>query len=120
MLLEMNRSMTLVVIAIVLAAYGLYAASFVPVLLVGAPTPWLLIGFVLQAVFAFAAAFGTWRSRRWAAGAAILLGVSIAITWLFEAFVLGIVAYLNALAVGAIAIIATLVIAAYLNRARAS
>jgi len=115
----MNRSMTLLLIAVALAGYGLYAASYVPALLAGPVVPVLLIGFVLQAVFGLAAAFGTWRPRWWAAGAAILLGVCIAGTWLFEAFILGIVAYLSALAVAAVALIATLVIAAYLDRAGA-
>lgn len=110
--------MTLLLIAVVLAGYGLYAANHVPALLVGPPMPVLLICFVLQAVLAFAAAFGTWRPRRWAAGAAVLLGVTVAITWLFEAFFLGIVAYLNALGIAVVAVIATLVIAAYLNGTR--
>lgn len=116
----MNRSMTLLLIAVGLAGYGLYAASYVPALAAGPAVPVLLIGFVLQAVFGLAAAFGTWRARRWAAGATVLLGVCIAGTWLCEAFILGIVAYLTALAVAAIALVATVMIAAYLNRAGAT
>jgi hypothetical protein len=112
----MNRSTTLLLIVVALAGYGVYAASYVPAMLVGSPVPVLLIGFVLQAVCALAAAFGVWRGGRWAAGAGVLLGVSIAGTWLFEAFILGMVAYLPALLVAAIALIVTLVIAAYLNR----
>jgi hypothetical protein len=112
----MNRSATLLVIAVALAGYGVYVASYVPAMLVGPPVPALLIGFVLQAVCALAAALGVWRRGRWAAGAVVLLGVSIAGTWLFEGFVLGIVAYLHALLVAVIAIITTLVIAAYVNR----
>jgi len=112
----MNRSTTLLLIAVVLAGYGVYAASFVPAMLVGSRMPALLIGFVLQAVCALAAAFGVWRRRRWAAGAVMLLGVSVAGTWLVEGFILGIVAYLHALLVAAIAVIVTLVIAAYVNR----
>jgi hypothetical protein len=112
----MNRSATLLVIAVALAGYGVYVASYVPAMLVGPPVPALLIGFVLQAVCALAAALGVWRGGRWAAGAVVLLGVSIAGTWLFEGFVLGIVAYLHALLVAVIAIITTLVIAAYVNR----
>lgn len=112
----MNRSTTLLLIAVALAGYGVYAASYVPALLAAPVIPALLIGFVLQAVCGFAAAFGVWRGKRWAAGVAVLLGVSIAGTWLFEAFILGIVAYLHALAVVAVALIATLVTAVYLNR----
>ena len=67
---------------------------------------------------AFAAAFGVWRAQRWAAGAVVLLGVAIAGTWLFEGFILGIVAYLYALLVAVIALVVTLVIAAYVNRQR--
>ena len=78
----------------------------------------LLIGFVLQAVCALAAAFGVWRGRPWATAALVLLGLSIAGTWLFEAFVLGIVAYLRALLVAVIALVTTLGIAVYLGRQR--
>jgi hypothetical protein len=112
----MNRSTTLLLIAVVLAGYGVYAAGYAVPMLVGSPVPALLIGFVLQAVCALAAALGVWRGRRWAAVAVVLLGLSIAGTWLFEGFVLGIVAYLYALLVAAIALITTLVIAAYVNR----
>src|SRR5512135_2760851 len=112
----MNRSTTLLLIAVGLAGYGVYVASYVPGMLVGRPVPALLIGFVLQAVCALAAALGVWRGQQWATGAVVLLGVCIAGTWLFEGFVLGIVAYLHALLVAVIAIITTLVIAAYVNR----
>jgi hypothetical protein len=112
----MNRSTLLVVIAVGLAAYGLYAASFVPAMIVAPVAPLLLIGFLLQAACALAAAFAVWRGLRWAALAVVLLGASIAATWLVEAFVLGIVAYLRALAVTVVAIVSALIIAAYLNR----
>jgi len=112
----MKRSTALLVIAVALAGYGVYAASFVPALLIGSTVSVLLIGFVLQAVCAFAAALGVWRGQRWAAVAVVLLGVSIAGTWLFAGFILGIVAYLYALLIAVIALIATLVMAAYVNR----
>ena len=51
-----------------------------------------------------------------AVGVVVLLGVSIAATWLIEGFVLGIVAYLHALLVAVLAIVVALVIAAYVNR----
>jgi hypothetical protein len=111
----MSRSTLLLVITVGLAAYGLYAASFVPGMLVAPVTPILLLGFLLQAVCALAAAFGVWRRARWAALAVVLLGASIAGTWLLEAFVLGIVAYLRALVVAVVAILLALIIAAYLN-----
>ena len=113
-----DRSTALLLIAVLLAAYGLYIAGYVPAMLLGQPVPLLLIGFVLQAVCALAAAFGVWRRRSWAAGVVVLLGVCIAATWLIEAFVLGIVAYLHALLVAVLAILVALIIAAYLNRER--
>ena len=57
-----------------------------------------------------------WRDQRWAAAVVVLLGVCVAATWLVEAFVLGIVAYLHALLVAVLAIVAALLIAAYVNR----
>jgi hypothetical protein len=112
----MSRSTTRLLIAVVLAAYGVYAASYVPALLVGGRAPALLVGFLLQAVCAFAAAIGVWRGGRWAAGAVVLLGASIAGTWLFEGFVLGIIAYLRALLVAVFAVVVSLIVAAYVNR----
>ncbi len=114
----MNRSTALLLLAVALAAYGVYAASYVPAMLVGSSAPALLIGFVLQATCALAAAVGVWRHERWAAVAVAFLGASVAGTWLFEGFVLGIVAYLHALLVAVIAVITALVIAAYLNHQR--
>lgn len=112
----MDRSTTRLLIIVALAVYGVYASSFLPALLVGASVPALLIGFVLQAVCALAAAFGVWRGGRWAAGAVVLLGICVAATWLFEGFILGIIAYLRALLVAVIALLITFIIAAYLNR----
>ncbi len=114
----MNRSTTLLLIAVALAGYGVYAASCVLPMLVGPPMPALLVAFVLQAVCALAAAFGVWRGQRWAAGVVVLLGVCIAVTWLFEGFILGIVAYVRALLVAVIALILALAIARYVNGQR--
>jgi hypothetical protein len=113
-----DRSSALLLIAVALAGYGVYIASYLPAMLPGRPVPLLLIGFVLQAVCGVAAAVGVWRDQRWAAGVVVLLGVSVAATWLVEAFVLGIVAYLHALLVAAFAIVVALIIAAYVNRQR--
>jgi hypothetical protein len=114
----LNRSTPSLLIVVALAGYGVYVVSYVPAMLVGPAVPALLIGFILQAVCALAAAFGVWRGRPWATGALVLLGLSIAGTWLFEAFLLGIVAYLHALLVAVIALVVTLVIAAYVKRQR--
>lgn len=111
-----DRSNVLLLIAVALAGYGVYVAAYVPAMLLGRPVPLMLIGFVLQAASALAAAVGVWRRRPWAGGAVVLLGVSIAATWLVEAFVLDIVAYLHAILVAVLAIVVALIIAAYVNR----
>ena len=111
-----DRSTALSLIAVALAGYGVYIATYVPSMVVGGPVPLLLIGFVVQAVCALAAAFGVWRRRPWAPGVMVLLGVSIAITWLVEGFVLDIVAYLHALLVAVLAIAVASILAAYVTR----
>jgi hypothetical protein len=111
-----DRPTALLLIALTLAAYGVYIASHVPAMLVGPVTPLLLIGFALQAVCALVAAIGVWRGDRWASGAVVLLGIIVAATWLVEAFVLGIVAYLRALLVALFAVVIAVVVARYLDR----
>ena len=46
----------------------------------------------------------------------MLLGICVAATWLFEGFILGIIAYLRALLVAVIALLIAFIIAAYVNR----
>lgn len=113
-----GRSTASLLIVVALAGYGVYIARYVPVMLLGQPVPLLLIGFVLQAVCALAAAVGVWQGRSWAAGVVVVLGVSIAATWLVEGFVLGLVAYLHALLVAVLAIVVALIVAAYVKRQR--
>ena len=110
-----DRSTALLLIAAALAGYGVYILGYVPAMLLGQPVPLLLIGFVLQVVCAFAGAVGVWRRQSWAAGVVVLLGLSVAATWLIEGFVLGIVAYLHALLVAVVAVVVALIIAAYVN-----
>ena len=110
-----DRSTALLLIAVALAGYGVYILGYVPAMLLGRPVSLLLIGFVLQVVCAFAAAVGVWLRQRWAAGVVVLLGLSVAATWLIEGFVLGIVAYLHALLVAVVAVVVALIIAAYVD-----
>ena len=116
----MNRSMGVTAIAIVLAAYGLYVASFVPGLAVAPAVPILLVAFVAQVVAAFVAAAGVWFERPWATAVLVVLGLCIAATWLFEGFVLGLVAYLHALAVAVVALVLCVMAAFYVRHQRAT
>ncbi len=110
-----DRSTALRLIAGALAGYAVYIGAHMPGMLIGPPMPLLLIAFVLQAVCAVAAAVGVWRRQAWAAGVVVLLGAIIAVTWLVEGFVLGIVPYLKALLVAVLAIVVALIVAAYVN-----
>ena len=102
------------VLVILLAAYGLYIGSFIPAMLI-APVPVLLIAYVLQAVAAFTAAYAVWMHRAWATTAIIVLGASVAASWLIEGFALGLVAYLHALAAAVLAVVLAMAGAAYLR-----
>lgn len=115
-----DRSSGLLLIAAALAVYGVYTAAYVPGMLVGRPEPLVLICFVLQAVLALVGAVAVWRGQRWAAGVVMLLGVVIAATWLIDAFVLGIVAYLHALLVAVLAVVITVLLGTYVDRRRNS
>jgi len=111
-----ERHRALLLIAIVLAAYGVYHALHAIAMLPGPVSPLLLIAFALQAVLAILAAVGVWRQRRWAAAALLLLGASIAATVLVEAFVLGIIPWLYALLIAIAAILIALLLGAYVSR----
>jgi len=111
-----ERHTALLLIAIALAAYGVYHAIYAIAMLPGPASPLLLLAFALQAVLAMLAAVGVWRQQRWAAAALFLLGASIAATALVEAFVLGIIAWLYALLTAIAAIVIALLLGAYVNR----
>src|SRR5258706_1626918 len=115
----MNRSLGVIVIAVLLAAYGFYGGSFVPAMLVVPAAPVLLVGYVLQTIAAFVAATGVWMKRPWATTALVVLGAFVSATWLVEGFALGIVAYFDALAVAVLAMVLCIVGAAYVGQRRA-
>ena len=106
------------IITVVLAAYGVYVVSFMPALLV-VPAPILLIlGRAIEAGLAFVGAYEVWTHRAGAGPTVLALGVVIAIMWLVEAFVYGIVAYLPAIGAAVFAAVAALVAASYVQRHR--
>src|SRR5438128_8357063 len=106
------------VLVVLLAAYALYVGSFVPAMLVGPVAPVLLVAYVLQAVLAFAAAVGIGLRRSWASTVLLVLGATVAATWLVEAFALGIVAYLHAIAIAVLAVVLAMIGVAYLRHQR--
>jgi hypothetical protein len=108
------------IVAVGLALYGIYIASYVPGLLIGTPPVLILLGFVAQTVLALCAAVGVWRGHAWAPGVVVLLGMAVAVTELFEGPVLGLISLDHALGVGVLAILLTLVVAAYVRSPRAA
>ena len=113
----MNRSPASLLIAVGLVVYGVYRALYVPALLEAPPAPALLVGFVLQALFGILAGVGVALGASWSPLLIVLLGVATVATVLVEAFVLGIVAYLRALLEILVALVASLLLAAYVRRA---
>jgi len=111
-----ERHTALLLIAIGLAAYGVYHAFYAIAMLLAPASPLLLLAFALQAGLAILAAVGVWRQQRWAAAALLLLGASIAATALVEAFVFGIIAWLYALLIAIAAIVIALLLGAYVKR----
>jgi hypothetical protein len=114
----MKRSPAILLIVVALVIYGVYTASFIPPLLVGRPEPLLLAGFVLQACAAILAAVGVWTGSSWGAGAMVMLGAAIAATELAEAFVLGVIAYDRALIIALLAVLVTVIGAAFVRNPR--
>lgn len=112
----MERRTALLLIAIALAAYGVYHALYAISMLLAPASPLLLLAFALQAVLAILAAVGVWRQQRWARAALLLLGASIAVTALVEAFVFGLMGWLYALLIAIAAIGIALLLGAYVNR----
>jgi hypothetical protein len=111
-----ERRTVLLLIAIALAAYGVYHALYAISMLLAPASPLLLVAFALQAVLAILSAVGVWRRQRWAATALLLLGASVAVTALVEAFVFGLMGWLYALLIAIAAIGIALLLGAYVNR----
>jgi hypothetical protein len=109
----MDRRSADLLIALALAAYGIWYALYVPAMLAGTPQPFLLIAFLAIAVLALVAAFGVARRQPWAAIALVLLGVTVAVTQLIEGFVLGILPWLRAVLVAVLALVTTVALASY-------
>jgi len=116
----MERRTALMLIALALAVYGGYRLVYAVTMLPVPYSPFMLIAFAVQAALAILAAIGVWRQQRWAAAALLLLGASIAMTALVQAFVLGIIAWLYAILLAIAAIVVALLLGAYINRSDSS
>ncbi|HUK33438.1 MAG TPA: hypothetical protein VLV86_05990 [Vicinamibacterales bacterium] len=115
----MNRTALLRLIAVLFLIYGLYNALLLPGMFV-APVPILLAGTLAKVLLALAAAVGVWTGQRWAPAIIVLTGAVVAALWLTYAFVLGIVAYLYAIGVAAVAVVLMIAVAGYVQRGRSA
>ena len=97
-------------IAVLLAAFGLWTGLNGAVLLMSGGTPLLMLLFIAQGVVALVAAYGAARAAGWAPGLLLVLGGLVAVTVLIEAFVLGILPWLYAVLIAVIAIVLAVVV----------
>ena len=72
----MDRSIGLLLIALLLAGFGLYTGLNGIALLVGFTSPLLMLTFLAQGVLAIAAAYGVARAQPWAAGVLLVAGAA--------------------------------------------
>src|SRR5262249_27548285 len=115
---SMNRSAAMGIIAIALAGYGTYTAVYVPPLVTSGHSPFLLASYAVQACAALLAAVGLWRASSWAPAVVIILGAAVAATELVEAFIMGIIAYLPAIAISVVVLVATIAVGVSASRTR--
>jgi hypothetical protein len=92
---------------------------YIPPLVAGGHSAFLLAMYVVQACAALVAAVGLWRAAGWAPSMVVLFGAAIVVTELGEAFLLGIVAWGPAVAVSVVALLLTIGIALYASRSHA-
>ena len=105
----MDRSATLLLLALVIAAFGIYEGLNGVALLMSGGTSFAL-SFLLQGVLGLTAAYGVARAQPWAPAVLLVLALVVAAVALFEGLVLGILPWLYALLIAILAIVLALVI----------
>lgn len=113
---RVNRSATLLLLALLVGGFGIYAALNGIALLAGGGTPLLAVTLLVQGLLALAATAGIARAESWAASVVLVLALLVGATALVEAFVLGILPWLYALFIAIAAIALALVIGALLGQ----
>lgn len=114
--IRVNRSATLLLLALLVGGFGIYAALNGIALLAGGGTPLLAVVLLLQGLLALTATAGMARAEPWAAAVVLALALLVAATALVEAFVLGILPWLHAVFIAIAAIALALVIGAVLGQ----
>ena len=114
--LRVNRSAVLLLLALLVAGFGIWASLNGIALLFGGGTPLLTVIFLAEGILGLVAAYGIARAQPWAASVVLLLAVIVAAAALVQAFVLGILPWLYALFIAIAAIVLALIVAAALGR----
>jgi hypothetical protein len=117
---RVNRSATLLLLALLVGGFGIYAALNGIALLAGGGTPLLAVTLLAQGILGLTAAVGIARAESWASAVVLVLALLVAATALVEAFVLGILPWLYALFIAIAAIVLALVISAVLGQRAAA
>jgi hypothetical protein len=113
---RINRSATLMLLALLVGGFGIYAALNGIALLAGGGTPFLAVTMLAQGILGLVAAYGVARAQSWAPAVVLLLALLVAATALVEAFVLGILPWLYALFIAIAALVLALIITAMVGR----
>ena len=107
-----NRSTTLLLLALLVAGFGVYSGLNGIALLFGGGPPLLMLTFLAQGVLGLTAAYGIARAESWAPAVVLVLAALVAATALVEALVFGILPWLYALFIAILAIVLALIIGA--------
>jgi hypothetical protein len=102
-------------IAVGLVAYAIYLALHLAALLLDSRAVLLSIVFLVETLAALLAAVAVWRNASWMATAVVIVGVAFVCRQLVEGPVLGLFAYLPAIGLAILGLLAALGVAAYLR-----
>jgi hypothetical protein len=112
----MNDTMIRKVIAVAFGVYALYLAVHLPPLIIDNRATLLLVVFGVETVAALIASVGVWRGARWMSAAVVVVGLAYVCRQLVEGPVLGLIAYLPAIGMAALGLLAAGIVAIYLRQ----
>jgi hypothetical protein len=116
-----TRPTVVVVVALVLGAFGLWRLlQLLPLLSLGTLDAVLLLGRAAECAFALLAAVGVWLRTPWGVACIWATAIAVAIVALYEAFVPGILALVHAIAISLVALLAAALMARLVGPARPS
>lgn len=112
----MDRPLWQIVLALLVASFGVHRGAAAAMLYLGEGHPALLWGYTVQTLAAMATALGLWLGRAWVVGALLILGIAVTGTALFAGFFLGAGAVLVAVSQALVVAVATGALALVMHR----